>query len=69
MAQDAIWFANSAEYSLCRVSCRHICRQFRIEVVSPPMWMRITVACFHAEGTVLLRRQMLNTAVRMASAG
>ena len=69
IAQDAMRFASSAEYNLYRVNWRQIGRQLRIDVVSPPLCMRITVACFHAEGTLVLRRQMLNRAVRMAPAG
>ena len=38
MAQEAILLAMMAEYSLYMVSCKLIGLQFRIDVMSPPLW-------------------------------
>ena len=59
MAQEAILLAMMAVYSLYRVSCRQIGRQFRTDVTSPPLWMRVTVECFHSRGILALILQAL----------
>ena len=59
MAQEAIRLAMMTAYSLYIVKCKLMGHQLRISAGSPPLWMSVTVECFHEEGTLELMRQML----------